>query len=234
MQRAMGETLHQLGKVHTWNPYAPRADFMLHTDGVFSEDSYMDERMHLHGMLGVGGKPVLTWNPGCESWPSSQCGRYKDSADNGQLLSRLLHYGVQPMLPMAGNDHAITRFVAEHGGKNGTGDVDAFMAFGPLFRAIRGRTWVFTARAAELTSGSAAVNIFSVSNGSRLALALTLGQAGTTATVAVKSAAKIARVVAAADGATATLTSGVVKVTFGSRGAVVVVMDKTDEALSLI
>ena len=114
-QEAIGNALHAKGKAHFWNPYAPRADFMMHTDGVFSEDSYMDERMHLHGLLGVGGKPILTWNPGCESWPSSQCGRYRDSANNEQLLQRLLYWGVQPMVPFARNDHAITRFVAEHG-----------------------------------------------------------------------------------------------------------------------
>eukprot|EP01046_Picozoa_sp_COSAG06_P007646 COSAG06_NODE_376_length_16647_cov_19.266920_4_plen_532_part_00 len=109
IQQAMGELLHAHGKAHFWNPYAPRADFMLHTDGVFSEDSYEDERMHLHSTLGIGGKPIITWNPGCESWPSSQCGRYKDSHDNAQLLQRLLYWGVQPMLPFSRNDHAITR-----------------------------------------------------------------------------------------------------------------------------
>ena len=44
----MGGTLHSHGKAHFWNPYAPRADFLQHTDGIFAEDSYEDERMVTH------------------------------------------------------------------------------------------------------------------------------------------------------------------------------------------
>ena len=152
---------------------------MKHTDGVFSEDSYEDERMHLHSTLGVGGKPVLTWNPGCESWPSSQCGRYKDSSDNGQLLQRLLYWGVQPMLPFSRNDHAITRFVAEQGN-----DTDVFEAYGPLFRALRERRWVFTPHAVKVTAGAAAANVYETPQG--IVLCVSLATPGSTVVIAVR------------------------------------------------
>ena len=192
-QEAIGNALHAKGKAHFWNPYAPRADFMMHTDGVFSEDSYMDERMHLHALLGVGGKPILTWNPGCESWPSSQCGRYKDSANNEQLLQRLLYWGVQPMVPFARNDHAITRFVAEHGN-----DTQTFIDYGPLFRALRGRRWVYTAHAVVFlnrsSASAAAINIFSrVSDTTEeLVLTISLAAPGTKLAIRVRGVANTA------------------------------------------
>ena len=154
---------------------------MLHTDGVFSEDSYEDERMHLHtcSTLGVGGKPILTWNPGCESWPSSQCGRYKDSSDNGQLLQRLLYWGVQPMLPFSRNDYAITRFVAGQGN-----DTDVFEAYGPLFRALHERRWVFTPHAVKVMAGATAANRYETPKA--IVLCVSLATPGSTVVVAVR------------------------------------------------
>ena len=37
IQEAIGRILHNSSKAHFWNPYAPRADFMMHTDGIFAE-----------------------------------------------------------------------------------------------------------------------------------------------------------------------------------------------------
>ena len=181
IQQAIGELLHSEGKAHFWNPYAPRADFMLHTDGVFSEDSYEDERMHLHSTLGIGGKPIITWNPGCEAWPSSQCGRYKDSHDNGQLLQRLLYWGVQPMLPFNRNDHAITRYVAEQGN-----DTHIFEAYGPLFRALRGRRWSFTPHVVKVTSGAAAANVYELPDQAEVVLCVSLATPGSEVRIAVR------------------------------------------------
>lgn len=142
IQKVIGDILHAAGKAHFWNPYPPRADFLQHTDGVFAEDSYEDERMHLLGLLGIGGKPIISWNPGCEARPSSQCGRYKQSYNNAELLQRLLYWGVQPMVPFERNDHAITRWQAQAGN-----DTDIFSTYGPLFRALRGRSWIFSPNA---------------------------------------------------------------------------------------
>lgn len=162
IQAAIGNVLHAAGKAHSWNPYVPRADFMSHTDMVMAEDSYEDERMHLLGLLGVGGKPVLSWNPGCDVRPSSQCGRYANSGDNAILLQRLLFWGLQPMLPVDGNDHAITRWQAEHGG-----DIQVFVSYGPLFKAMRGRKWAFSPHPVQATFGDSDgghVNVFTLPN----------------------------------------------------------------------
>ena len=232
IQKQIGELLHAGGKAHFWNTYAPRADFMLHTDAVFAEDSYEDERMHLDGLLGVGGKPILTWNPGCESYPSSQCARYAQSADNAQLLQRLLYWGVQPMLPFNRNDHAITRYVAEQGN-----DTSTFVAFGPLFRAIRGRRWVYTAHAVQVTEGSAAANVFQTPEG--LVLCVCLATPGGKLTVSVRGAvAEGLRLVAPGGGdgtavkaaaAAAGQGGGSVSLQFtmGSHGAAVVVLKES-------
>ena len=113
IQRVIGELLHSKGRAHFWNPYAPRADFMQHTDGIFAEDSYEDERMHLLALLGAGGKPVLSWNHGCDIRAMKQCTRYQDSNNNEQLLHRLLYWGLQPMVPFSRNDHGKEHIACE-------------------------------------------------------------------------------------------------------------------------
>ena len=231
IQQAIGKLLHSVGKAQFWNPYAPRADFMLHTDGVFSEDSYEDERMHLHSTLGIGGKPIITWNPGCESWPSSQCGRYKDSHDNAQLLQRLLYWGVQPMLPFNRNDHAITRYVAEQGN-----DTQIFEAYGPLFRALRGRRWSFTPHAVKVTSGAAAANVYELPDQAEVVLCVSLATPGSDVRIAVRGVKATGfelispaggdgtsvRVVASHDHARAAVSDVNVELKMGAHGAAVV------------
>ena len=105
--------------------------------------------------------PVYRVSHPCDR-PSSQCARYKDSANNEQLLQRLLYWGLQPMIPFNGNDHGITRWQAEHAPKP---DIDVFVDYGPLFKALYGRRWVYTAHAVQITNGSAAVNIFHTPKG---------------------------------------------------------------------
>ena len=128
-----------------------------------AEDSYEDERMQLLGLLGVGGKPVLSWNPGCDIRPSSQCGRYQNADNNTILLQRLLYWGLQPMLPMDGGDHSITRWQAEH-----AGDIPVFVAYGPMFKALQGRKWVFVAHPIKanftLSEAGGQANVFALPN----------------------------------------------------------------------
>eukprot|EP00935_MAST-01C_sp_MAST-1C-sp1_P000561 g561.t1 len=160
IQRVIGELLHSKGRAHFWNPYAPRADFMQHTDGIFAEDSYEDERMHLLALLGAGGKPVLSWNHGCDIRAMKQCTRYQDSNNNEQLLHRLLYWGLQPMVPFSRNDHGKEHIVSEH-----SNDTITFVNYGPLFRAIRGRRWFLAAHAVQVTKGEAQANVFLTRNG---------------------------------------------------------------------
>ena len=133
------------------------------------------------------------------------------------------------MLPFSRNDHAITRFVAEQGN-----DTDVFEAYGPLFRALRERRWVFTPHAVKVTVGAAAANVYETPKG--IVLCVSLATPGSTVVVAVRGV-KVAGIKLIApgggDGTSVTAAPGGdasgagapvdVKLVMGSHGAAVVV-----------
>jgi hypothetical protein len=173
--RAIGEALHAAGKVHAHNSYAPRMDFWRHIDAVFSENGFRDDLMHHNSLLGVGGKPVIAWQPGCGrdptfvqcppkelwDWPSyEEMTPANAQAAQRRLLMRLLYYGNQPALPFPRNDHTVTPYIAKQQGL-----LPIFKAFAPLFHRIRGRQWVLAAHAVTVTNGTAQANLFEVEGG---------------------------------------------------------------------
>ena len=172
---AIGEALHAAGKVHAHNSYAPRMDFWRHIDAVFSENGFRDDLMHHNSLLGVGGKPVIAWQPGCGrdptfvqcppkelwDWPSyEEMTPANAQAAQHRLLMRLLYYGNQPAMPFPRNDHTVTPYIAKQQGL-----LPIFKAFAPLFRRIRGRQWVLAAHAVTVTNGTAQANLFKVEGG---------------------------------------------------------------------
>ena len=152
-------------------------------------------RSRLQSPCAGGSRPdLLRWNPGCGRDPTFvQCGATSGqwawdwpvgitcATENGcppgsyppsvaqaalrRLLSRLLYFGNQPVLPFLRADHTITPEIAD---AQGLGPI--FAAFGPLFKAIRGRAWVLDAHAArvfvpsgtDLVSGGAQANLFRI------------------------------------------------------------------------
>lgn len=153
---AVGDRLRSSGRAMMWNPTFPRIDLAQHQDGFFGEMGQLYGELHLNALLGVGGKPLVSWNAGCSPSPVVEplCSRWSHRNTTYEL-SRLLYWGSQPMLPLERNDHSITRWQAEH-----SSDLRSLLSFGPLFRELRQRRWLLVARAATVVSGTAAVNAF--------------------------------------------------------------------------
>jgi hypothetical protein len=117
-------------------------------------------------------------------------------------------------------------YVAEQGN-----DTDVFEAFGPLFRALRGRRWVFTPHAVKVTSGAAAANVYETPEG--IALCVSLAAPGSVVHIQVRGVkATGSQLIAPGgnDGTTASVvaTQGAiaveVEITMGRHGAAVVVL----------
>ena len=113
-------------------------------------------------------------------------------------------------------------------------DTSTFVAFGPLFHAIRGRRWVYTAHAVQVTEGSAAANVFQTPEG--LVLCVCLATPGDKLTVSVRGVVvEGLRLVApgGGDGTAVKATVGArggsvsLQFTMGSHGAVVVVLKES-------
>ena len=62
--RDIGAKLHAAGKSFFWNPSQPRADMMMHFDGIFSELGYAMPQIALQALLTVN-KVNVMWNAGC-------------------------------------------------------------------------------------------------------------------------------------------------------------------------
>ena len=171
----LGDVLHEGGRVHAHNTYAPRLGFWRSIDAVFSENGFRDDLMHSNSLLGMGGKPVVAWQPGCGRDPTFQQCPPRESWDwptyeetnpataqaaQRRMLMRLLYWGNQPTLPFPRNDHTVTPWIAERQGLNAV-----FRAFAPLFQRLRGRSWVLEPHAVNVISGAAQVNLFRVDQG---------------------------------------------------------------------
>ena len=135
--------VHRLGKQIWGNSYSnPRIDPFEGLDGVFSENSASSTTLNLDGFLGLQ-RPVIEW--------VSSLGANPDA-----VLQRCLYMGVFPMADAPANDH-------------GTGTspsiAHSYAAYGPMFKALTGKQWVYTPHAVAVTSGTAVANVFSVNSG---------------------------------------------------------------------
>ena len=85
---------------------------------------------------------------------------------------------------------------------------------------------MLTNQPVRLKNGSVAINLFQIGDGAEYALVASLAAPMSTASIEVPGVegAALVRVVAPGDGAVASLSDGVVEITFGAHGAVVVVL----------
>jgi hypothetical protein len=91
------------------------------------------------------------------------------------FFQRFLLLGVFAMAPFPGNDHSLlpSAWVDKE-----------YLAYGPLLKALEGRTWVLTPHAAEVENNVAQANMFSVPSGFTIVIAL--GGSATSARVVVR------------------------------------------------
>ena len=160
----LGPMMHAADKVIFVNPHTRRLDLMRHVDGIYDEFGDMPHSLNACGLLGFR-KPVMGWTASTASL----------LPDPDAVLQRHLHMGVPPTAPVPGNDHTIRPAPATDG---------FYLDYGPLFDAIRGRTWVTVAHAIEVEGGAKA-NVFAVPGG--YAVPVTFGGAAASAKVHLRN-----------------------------------------------
>ncbi|NLC56081.1 MAG: hypothetical protein GX774_04515 [Armatimonadetes bacterium] len=141
----LGPLMHRADKVIYCNPLNRRLDLMRQIDGIYDEMADQPHSLNLCALLGVR-RPVMGWiaNTGTLG------------PDPDVTLQRYLHLGVFPTAPFPGNDHTITPDAwAER----------FYLDYGPLFDALRGRTWVLRPHVVTVTAGQARANLFAVPGG---------------------------------------------------------------------
>jgi len=139
----LGPLMHAQNKAIYCNNHIRRVDLLKHIDGIFGEFEYSGVAANLAAYCGFG-KPVI-------GWVSDETNLLPDP---DAFLQRFLHLGIHPMVPYPLNNHAINPGAqwAEM----------QYLDYGPLFNAIKGRTWVLTPGAVEIAGDTASLNVFAV------------------------------------------------------------------------
>lgn len=175
----IGERLRAEGKVFFWNPSQPRADMMMHFDGIFSELGYAMPQIALQALLTVN-KVNIMWNAGCyinssyNSPPISysqaagrvtakskpwQCGSDKwtqpqNLAELTLSLQGSLHMGIMYSPPFPGADHSAYPYPGDH--------KELYKHYKNLFFLLKGKRWLLKPHAIRSVAAAAAASDASV------------------------------------------------------------------------
>jgi hypothetical protein len=141
----LGPMMHGAGKVIFVNNHDKRIDLLRQTDGFFDEFTYGGSPLNLTALMGVR-RPVLGWTAEEKNL----------GPDPDAFFQRYLHLGVFPMAPFPANDHSLlpSEWVDRQ-----------YLDYGPLFKPLKGKTWVLEPRCVEALGRQAKVNLFEVPDG---------------------------------------------------------------------
>ncbi len=139
----LGPVVHDAGKVIYANPLYRRLDVMKHLDGFYDEFAFEPYSLNAVALMAVR-KPYIAWT------------RDIHDPDPDAYFQRHLHLGAFVTAPYPINNHAIM--------PSGTEIDRAYLEYGPLFDALRGRAWVLQAGCIEV-EGGAKSNLFSIPGG---------------------------------------------------------------------
>ena len=137
--------MHGAGKAIFVNNHTKRIDLLRGTDGFFDEFTYRGVPLNLTALMGVH-KTVLGWTDSAEDL----------RADPDAFFHKYLYLGVYPMAPYPDNDHSLVA---------GGWVEQAYLDYGPLLDAMRGKKWVLAPHACAVESGGAKANVFQVPGG---------------------------------------------------------------------
>jgi len=143
----LGAIMHPRGKVVFYNPFTTyRLDCYPQVDGFFDEDWHQPDQPG-YGHAGSGllalRKPAIIWTYSSDA--------VRNDAD---FFPRHLLLGVHPMVPFPANDHSI---------RPDNPAVDAaYLDYGPLLAAMRGKKWVLAPHCIEVEGAKAKANLFEV------------------------------------------------------------------------
>ncbi len=146
------------------NTLLKRLDLMNHLDGIFAEQGDQGNEMNLDAFLSVL-KPDIEW----------VTSKSRLRVHPNRFLQSYLFMGTFPEAPYPGGNHSIRPAPW----------VDKFyLDYGPLFKAIDQRRWVFVPHVLEVENDTAKANIFKVPGG--YAIAICFGGKAPSAAITVK------------------------------------------------
>lgn len=148
----LGPLLHGAGKVIFVNDMVRRLELMRHVDGFYDEHGMWAYNLNASAFLALG-KPLICWTPDERTL----------APDADRYFQQLLYLGAFPTVPFPGNDHTI---------RPGTRADADYLAYGPLFAALRGRRWVLLPEVVAVADGAARANVFEVPGGFVVAVVL--------------------------------------------------------------
>ena len=140
LMEELGPVFHNAGKVIFANDMDRRLELMQHVDGFYDEHGYFPYNLNTSAFLALR-KPLVSWisdeNP--------------FGADPDAFFQRLLYMGAFPTVPLRGNDHSVLPSEANE---------RLSLDYGPLFNALRGRTWLLKPGIVEVADGNSKANVF--------------------------------------------------------------------------
>ncbi|MBN2581354.1 MAG: chitobiase/beta-hexosaminidase C-terminal domain-containing protein [Pirellulales bacterium] len=145
MMDRLGPLMHDAGKVIYGNPHYARLDLMNHVDGIYDEAGHLETSLNLCAWMAIH-KPIMEWTNRFPSW--------KTQAD--ALFQRHLHMGAYLTAPVPGNDHAIRPHPESD---------QAYLDYGPLLDALRGKRWVLLPHVVRVEGDKALANVFEIPGG---------------------------------------------------------------------
>jgi hypothetical protein len=140
LMEAMGPVFHNNGKVIFANDMDRRLELMRQVDGIYDEHGYFPYNLNTSSFLALR-KPLICWTSDENPFGS----------DPDEYFQRHLYMGSFPMVPYPENDHSIQP----------SGESEHFyLDYGPLFKALKGRTWVLKPAVITSVDGRAKANLF--------------------------------------------------------------------------
>ncbi len=157
----LSSVMHGNDKVIFANPMVSmRLDVLRWIDGIYAEHNEMGPGLNASALLGLQ-KPVVTW-----TWDENCL-----KPDPNVYFQRQLYLGVTPTAPYPDNNHTI---------QPGEFADRWYLAYGPLFKAIKGRKWALDSDI-KVENSAARANLFTVPGG--YAIPVMLGGGGETARI---------------------------------------------------
>jgi hypothetical protein len=145
MLQELGEIFHNAGKVIFVNDMECRLDLMRYVDGIYDEHGNWPFCLNSSAFLALR-RPLVSWTPDNDTL----------KPDPDAYFQRHLYLGAFPTIPVPGNDHTI---VPDEWNE------PLYLAYGPLFNAIKARKWILTPGVVEVEGNSAKANAFETPQG---------------------------------------------------------------------
>jgi len=145
IMKPLSDLMHKNDKVIFYNPHLSRLDFAKYFDGIFDEHGDRGNKINLSALLALK-KPIVGWIHNQET--------IEGQPDH--WMQKYLYLGVYPMAPYPEANHSLE---ASEWADN------LFLDYGLIFKALRGKQWIFEPNVAKVENDAAKINVFKTENG---------------------------------------------------------------------